>query len=83
MGRAPGYRIIKAGGARIASIAVFSTSTGSVRSRPKWLVPVIAVGAVFLLVVLPLIASYNGMVNKQSSVDQSFAGERQPGFNHA
>jgi LemA protein len=42
-------------------------------SRPRWLVPVIAVGAVLLLIVFPLIASYNGMVNKDSDADQAFA----------
>ena len=42
-------------------------------SRPRWLVPVIAVGAVLLLIVLPLIGSYNGMVNKDSDADQAFA----------
>ena len=31
------------------------------------------VGAVVLVVVLPLVASYNGMVTKQAAVDQSFA----------
>jgi LemA protein len=34
---------------------------------------VIVVGAVFVLIVLPLIGSYNGMVNKQTAVDQKFA----------
>jgi len=37
------------------------------------MVPAIAAGAVAVLVILPLIVSYNGMVNKQASVDQSFA----------
>jgi LemA protein len=42
-------------------------------ARPRWLVPVgIAVG-LLVLIVLPMIASYNGMVNKQTAVDQSFA----------
>jgi LemA protein len=47
----------------------------SIRSgaRPRWLVPVVAVGAVFLLVILPLIGSYNGLVDKDQAVDQSFA----------
>jgi LemA protein len=37
------------------------------------LIPLVVAGAAVLLVVLPLIASYNGMVNKQTAVDQSFA----------
>lgn len=49
------------------------TAPASLRTRPRWLVPVLAVGGVFLFVVLPVIASYNGMVNKQAKVDQSFA----------
>jgi LemA protein len=52
---------------------VFTDSTTSTRSRPAWLIPVIAVAAVVLLVILPLIGSYNSMVDKRSSVDQSFA----------
>ena len=42
-------------------------------SRPKWLIPVAIVGGIFLLILLPLIGSYNGMVDKESTVDQSFA----------
>ena len=41
--------------------------------RPRWLVPVAVVAAVLLLLVLPLVGSYNGMVDKEASVDQSFA----------
>ncbi len=41
--------------------------------RPKWLVPVAIIGGIFLLLILPLIGSYNGMVDKESSVDESFA----------
>jgi LemA protein len=41
--------------------------------RPAWLVPVIVVVAVLLLLVLPLIGSYNGLVDKDTAVDQSFA----------
>lgn len=48
-----------------------STSTG--RGRPTWLVPVIVVAAVLLLLVLPLVSSYNGMVDKRNAVDNSFA----------
>ena len=41
--------------------------------RPRWLIPVGIVVALLVLIVLPMIASYNGMVNKQTAVDQSFA----------
>ena len=37
------------------------------------MVPAIIAGAIVLLVILPLIASYNGMVNREASADQSFA----------
>jgi LemA protein len=43
------------------------------RPRPRWLVPAIVCGAIALLVVVPLVVSYNGLVSKQASVDQSFA----------
>ncbi|MDP1819233.1 MAG: LemA family protein [Acidimicrobiales bacterium] len=46
---------------------------GPTRSRPGWLIPVVVVGAILLLVVLSLSGSYNGMVDKEESVDQSFA----------
>jgi LemA protein len=42
-------------------------------SRPRWLVPVAIVVGLLLFIVVPVIASYNGLVNKESSVDQSFA----------
>ena len=42
-------------------------------SRPRWLVPVIVVGAVVLLIVVPLIGTYNGLVDKDTAADQSFA----------
>jgi LemA protein len=42
-------------------------------SRPRWLIPVVAVGAVFLLIVLPLIGMYNGLVDKDTSADRAFA----------
>ncbi|MEO6121098.1 MAG: LemA family protein [Acidimicrobiales bacterium] len=42
-------------------------------TRPKWLVPVAIVAGVLLLIVLPIVSSYNGLVSKQESVDQSFA----------
>jgi LemA protein len=40
---------------------------------PRWLVPLIVVGLVLVLVVLPLTASYNGLVDRESEVDRSFA----------
>lgn len=43
------------------------------RSRPGWLVPVGILVAVVLLLVLPLIGAYNGLVDKDAGVDQSFA----------
>lgn len=43
------------------------------RSRPRWLVPVAVVVGVLLLLVLPLVGTYNGMVDKETAVDQSFA----------
>ena len=43
------------------------------RSRPRWLIPLVVIGAIALLVILPLMGSYNGMVDKEESVDQSFA----------
>jgi LemA protein len=46
-------------------------SAGS--SRPRWLVPVAVAVGILIIIVLPLVSSYNGMVNKQSAVDQSFA----------
>ena len=49
-----------------------SPPTGA-KPRPRWLIPVAVVAGVFILIVLPLIASYNGMVNKQTAVDQKFA----------
>jgi LemA protein len=42
-------------------------------NRPRWLVPVAIVVAVILVVVLPLIGTYNGLVGQEANVDQSFA----------
>ena len=42
-------------------------------SRPKWLIPVVVLVGILLLVVLPLMGSYNGLVDKEEGVDQSFA----------
>jgi LemA protein len=41
--------------------------------RPRWLIPVIVLAAVVLLIVLPLVGSYNGLVDKDTAADQSFA----------
>lgn len=49
------------------------TTVRGARSRPAWLVPVVVVGALLLLVVAPLLSSYNGLVDKDAAVDQSFA----------
>ncbi|HVE46837.1 MAG TPA: LemA family protein [Acidimicrobiales bacterium] len=49
-----------------------TASLSSIRSR-RWFVPVAILAGIFLVVVLPLIASYNGMVDKEAAVDQSFA----------
>jgi len=42
-------------------------------SRPRWLVPVGIVAAIVVLIVLPLIGTYNGLVDKDTKADQSFA----------
>jgi LemA protein len=42
-------------------------------ARPAWLIPLVVVGGLLLLVVLPLVGSYNGLVDKEEGVDQSFA----------
>ena len=41
--------------------------------RSKWIIPVAVLGGILLLVVLPLMGSYNGLVDKEEGVDQSFA----------
>ncbi|MCU1373791.1 MAG: LemA protein [Actinomycetia bacterium] len=41
--------------------------------RPRWLVPVIVVAAVLLVIVAPLVSSYNGLVDKDTKADQAFA----------
>src|SRR3954453_4453721 len=46
------------------------------RARPGWLIPLLIVGGVILLVVVVLASSYNGMVNKDTEVDRSFADPR-------
>ena len=57
-------------GVRVPAMAI---PTSPPKARPRWLIPVAVVAGVFVLIVLPLIASYNGMVNKQNAVDKSFA----------
>ena len=42
-------------------------------NRPKWLIPVAIVVGVLLLIVVPLISSYNNLVEREATVDQSFA----------
>ena len=42
-------------------------------NRPKWLIPVAIIGGILLIVVLPLIASYNNLVSREGTVDQAFA----------
>ncbi len=39
----------------------------------KWLIPVAIIGGLLLVIVLPLIGSYNGLVERDARVDQSFA----------
>jgi len=57
-------------GVRVPAMAI---PTSPPKSRPRWLIPVAVVVGVFVVIVLPLIASYNGMVNKQQAVDNKFA----------
>lgn len=54
-------------------MAIPTSPPSGAKARPRWLIPVAIVAGVFFLIVLPLIASYNGMVNKQQAVDQKFA----------
>ncbi len=49
-----------------------TASLSSLRAR-RWFIPVAVIGAVLLVVVLPLISSYNGIVDKEGAADQSFA----------
>jgi LemA protein len=42
-------------------------------ARPRWLVPVVIVAALVLVIVLPLIGSYNGLVDKDTAADKAFA----------
>jgi LemA protein len=43
------------------------------RTRPRWLIPVAVVAAVVLVLGIVVVSSYNGLVDKEESVDQSFA----------
>ncbi|HUR17927.1 MAG TPA: LemA family protein [Acidimicrobiales bacterium] len=49
-----------------------TASLSSLRSR-RWFIPVAVLVGVLLVVVLPLIGSYNGIVDREGAVDQSFA----------
>jgi LemA protein len=42
-------------------------------NRPRWLIPVAIVVGLLLLIVVPLVSSYNNLVEREASVDQSFA----------
>src|SRR3954467_5106339 len=50
-----------------------SLPQSAARPRPRWLIPAAVIGAILLLVVLPLFSSYNGLVNKDEDVNRSFA----------
>ena len=54
-------------------MAIPSSPPPTAKPRPRWLIPVAVVAGVFVLIVLPLIGSYNGLVNKDTAVDQKFA----------
>src|SRR4051812_15059428 len=43
------------------------------RPLPRWVIPVAVVVGLLLIVVLPIVASYNGLVDKENAVDRSFA----------
>lgn len=42
-------------------------------NRPRWLIPVAIVVGILLVIVLPIIGVYNGLVGQEATVDQSFA----------
>ena len=42
-------------------------------ARPRWLIPLAVLAAVALLIVFPVIGSYNSLVSKDQSVDTQFA----------
>jgi LemA protein len=41
--------------------------------RPRWLVPVVVVAAILLVIVAPLVSAYNGLVDRDTKADQTFA----------
>lgn len=49
------------------------STTSTARSRPGWLIPVVAIGVVVLIIIVSLAGSYNGMVKKRNAVNQQFA----------
>jgi LemA protein len=53
-------------------VATPATST-TPRSLPRWLIPLAIVGGVLLVIVLPLIGTYNSLVDKDTRVDQEFS----------
>lgn len=42
-------------------------------NRPRWLIPVAIVVGVLLVIVLPLVGVYNGLIGSRATVDQAFA----------
>lgn len=48
-------------------------SAGAGRKRPRWLIPLAVGVGVLLLVVLPVMGSYNGLVDKDENVNRQFA----------
>ena len=46
---------------------------GQSSARPRWLVPLAVLAAVALLIVFPIIGSYNSLVSKDQNVDTQFA----------
>jgi LemA protein len=40
---------------------------------PRWLIPLVAVGVVVLVIVRPLVGTYNSLVQKDAAVDKAFA----------
>ena len=50
------------------------TTTAPARSRrPGWLIPLAVIAAILLLIAIPVIGSYNGLVTKRNEVRQQFA----------
>lgn len=42
-------------------------------NRPRWLIPVAIVVGILLVIVLPIIGVYNGLIGQEATVDQAFA----------